>query len=78
MTVASLEAVVIGILSDVLEEPAQSLRDQPRLAAYERWDSMRTLEVLGRLEEELSLRLDLRQFHKAHTVGDLIALAGGC
>ncbi|MCP2243437.1 acyl carrier protein [Lentzea aerocolonigenes] len=78
MTVASVEAVVVGILSEVLEEPAEALRDQPRLAAHERWDSMRTLEVLGRLEEELSIRLDLRRFHQVRTVGDLVELVGEC
>jgi acyl carrier protein len=72
-----LEAVVVGILSDVLEEQPQAFRDQPRLGAYEKWDSMRTLDVLGQLEEQLAVRLNLRDFHRANTVDDLVALVGG-
>ncbi|MFC3455196.1 acyl carrier protein [Amycolatopsis speibonae] len=66
-------AVVLNTLSEVLRKPIGDLRAQPVLATHG-WDSLASLEVLSQLESALTLTLDLRQYHAAHTVPALIDL----
>jgi acyl carrier protein len=70
---AQIEAVVLDTLSGVLNEPVGDLRAQPVLAVHE-WDSLASLEVLSQLESQLGVTLDLRTYHAARTVEDLIGL----
>lgn len=69
----AVEAVVLSTLSEVLMEPVDALRAQPVLAAHD-WDSMKSLEALSQLENQLSVTLDLRAYHAARTLEDLIDL----
>lgn len=71
----SIETTVIAVLSDVLNEPAEQLRAEPVLAAHE-WDSITSLETLVQLENRLGVSLDLRTYHTARSVGDLVGLIG--
>ena len=71
--VASIEATVLNVLSDVLNESLGDLRAQPVLAAHE-WDSLASLEVLSQLESRLGINLDLRRYHDVRTLDDLIDL----
>jgi acyl carrier protein len=66
-------SVVLNTLSEVLNEPVDDLRAQPVLAAHE-WDSLASLEALAQLESRLAVTLDLRAYHAARTVDDLIDL----
>jgi acyl carrier protein len=66
--------VVIGVLAEVLEVPADTLTDDTALADQENWDSMAALETLTQLESRLGIRLDLRSYHTVRTVGDLVEL----
>jgi acyl carrier protein len=70
----SVAATVLAVLSDVLSEPAHRLHVEPVLAAHG-WDSMASLEALAQLESQLGVAFDLRSFHAARTVGDLVELA---
>jgi acyl carrier protein len=65
------ETAVLDTLADVLDESAGDLRAQPVLAAHE-WDSQASLEVLSQLERRLDITLDLRTYHGARTIEDLI------
>lgn len=69
----SIEASVVEVLADVLEQPAATLVDHPVLAAY-RWDSVRSLEAFARMERRLQVRLDLHKYHEARTINDLTGL----
>jgi acyl carrier protein len=69
----AIEAIVLDILSDVLEEPVDALREQPILAAHE-WDSITSLLTLSQLESQFDITLDLRSYHAARTIGDLVGL----
>jgi len=71
--VNGVEAIVLGILSEVLEEPVDALREQPILAVHE-WDSITSLLTLSQLESQFGITLDLRSYHAARTVGDLVDL----
>jgi acyl carrier protein len=57
----------------VLGEPEAALRDQPVLAAHD-WDSLASLEALAQLESRYDICLDLRAYHAARRVQDLVAL----
>jgi acyl carrier protein len=70
---AAVDAAVLNTLSEVLNESVSDLRAQPVLATHE-WDSLASLEVLSQLESRLGVALDLRAYHDARTVEDLIDL----
>lgn len=68
-----VDDIVLGTLSEVLTEPVEQLLAQPVLAAHA-WDSQLQLEALAQLENRLSITLDLRTYHGARTVADLIEI----
>ena len=70
---ASIGAIVVTVLSEVLKESPGDLRALPVLAAHE-WDSVASLEVLSRLESRFAVTLDLRAYHAARTFQDLTEL----
>lgn len=69
----SVADTVLGILSGALDVTADELRERPTLAAHE-WDSISSLDALSQLESQLGVTLDLRAFHAARTVDDVVAL----
>lgn len=68
-----VEATVLDILSEALDESVEDLRSRRVLAAYE-WDSITTLMTLSQLESRFGVTLDLRSYHAARTVDDLVDL----
>ena len=66
-----LERTVVNVLTSVLAETEEHVRAQPVLARYG-WDSLRMLEALAQLENELQITLDLRAYHSARTLDDLV------
>jgi acyl carrier protein len=70
---SAIEAIVLDTLGEVLDESVRDLRAQPVLAAHD-WDSIASLEALAQLESRLGVTLDLRAYHGARTVDDLIDL----
>jgi acyl carrier protein len=68
-----IEATVLLVLSDVLKESIGDLRARPVLATHD-WDSMASLEALSQLENRLAVTLDLRAYHGARTITDLVDL----
>jgi len=73
---ASIEAIVLDILADALDESVDNLRRQRVLAAYG-WDSMTTLVTLAQLESRFGITVDLRAYHATRTVDDLVSLVSG-
>ena len=69
----ALDTTVLEILALVLDEPAHALTTQPVLAAHD-WDSLASLEALAQLESRFAINLDLRSFHAARTVDDMVGL----
>ena len=70
---ASVEATILDILSETLDESVGDLRSHRVLAAYE-WDSITSLLSLAQLESQFGVTLDLRSYHAARTVDDLVNL----
>jgi acyl carrier protein len=68
-----IERRVRDILADVLSKPTGNLGGETPLATLG-WDSLASLEALAQLETELSITLDLRSFHEAHTIAALVDL----
>lgn len=64
---------VLTALSDVLAEPVEALHAEPLLGMHA-WDSLASLEALVRIEADLGVSLDLRQYHAAREIGDLVDL----
>jgi acyl carrier protein len=64
---------VVQIVAGIIGEPPGSLLTQPVLAAHE-WDSLSSLEALAQIEQEFAISLDLRRFHAALTIDDLVNL----
>jgi acyl carrier protein len=71
--VPEIEETVLDILSEALDESVDDLRTQRVLALYE-WDSITTLLTLSQLEAHFGVTLDLRSYHAARTVDDLVNL----
>jgi acyl carrier protein len=71
--VASIRGTVLAVLGDVLAEPVAALRARPLLGVHA-WDSVASLEALVQLEQRLAVSLDLRRYHAARTVDDLVEL----
>lgn len=61
------------IVAEVLDEPVSAMDANPVLAAHE-WDSRVSLEALAQLEAAFVVTVDLRSFHAARTVDDLVDL----
>jgi len=68
-----VEAIVLDILSDVLNESADDLCERPILASHS-WDSMASLEALAQFEHRFGVTLDLRSFHAVRTVDAMVVL----
>jgi acyl carrier protein len=66
-----LERTVVDALTAVLAETEERVRAQPVLA-HHGWDSLRMLGVLAQLENELQITLDLRAYHAARTLDDIV------
>jgi acyl carrier protein len=71
----SFEVVVRDILGDVLNQSSENL-DANTVLAARGWNSLASLEALAQFEAQLNIRLDLRSFHAAHTVAQMIQLVG--
>jgi len=69
----SVRDTILAVLSEVLFEPVEALRTEPVLAVHQ-WDSVISLEALVRIEERLAVSLDLRSYHEAREVDDLVDL----
>lgn len=69
----SVDTTVLDVVGEVLNEPVGDLLAQPVLAGHE-WDSVASLEVLSQLESRLGVTLDLRTYHGARTLEDLIGI----
>jgi acyl carrier protein len=68
-----LKDAVRETIGDVLSLPLADLGDDTVLAAYG-WDSLVSLEALAQFEAQFRISLDLRSFHGAHTVGQMVQL----
>ncbi|MEF9904744.1 acyl carrier protein [Streptomyces sp. P9-A2] len=69
----SIEETVTDIIADVLGADPADVPPDTALAALG-WDSMNSMEALLRLEKRFAVGLDLRSFHDAHTVAEMVAL----
>jgi acyl carrier protein len=70
---ASIKDTILEILGDVLAEPVEALHAEPVLAVHA-WDSIASLEALVLIERQLGVALDLRPYHAARDVDDLVDL----
>jgi acyl carrier protein len=69
----SVKSAVCETISDVLSLSAEDLGDETVLAANG-WDSLVSLEALAQFEAQFRISLDLRLFHSARTIGQMIQL----
>lgn len=69
----AVQRITLAVLSEALHVPVAQLVTEPVLATHD-WDSLASLFSLAQLESEFGVALDLRSFHAARTVGDLVAL----
>jgi acyl carrier protein len=70
---ASVEAIVLDILAETLDESVDDLCRQRVLAEYD-WDSITMLLTLAQLESRFGITVDLRSYHATRTVDDIIDL----
>lgn len=69
----SIKDTVLVVLSDVLAEPVTALLAEPLLGVHA-WDSLASLEALVQLEQRFDVTLDLRSYHAAREIDDLVEL----
>ncbi|MBZ5790687.1 hypothetical protein [Burkholderia sp. LMG 32019] len=69
----SFEPAVLRVLSEILNQPEAALQANPVLAAHA-WDSFNSLNALLSLEATFQIKFDLRRFHEARRVDDIVAL----
>jgi len=66
-----LERTVVDVLTSVLAETEERVRAQPVLARHG-WDSLRLLEALAQLENQLQITLNPRAYNSARTLDDIV------
>jgi acyl carrier protein len=69
----AFEPAVLRVLSETLNQPEAALQANPVLAAHA-WDSLNSLNALLNLEAAFHIKFDLRRFHAARRIDDLVAL----
>lgn len=67
-------AELIPLLATTLEADSTQFSESTVLSALPHWDSMRLLEVIVLLDEQLGVNLNAGQLTKCQTAGQILAL----
>jgi acyl carrier protein len=70
----SAEALVLDVLTQLLDLDDQQLAPELELAALPGWDSVNALRVLMFLERQAGAALDFEAYSAGRTLADLIAV----
>ena len=68
---------LINALAEALEMESDKIEMEDILRDYENYSSLSELSVLAMLDSEFGIEIEMKEFNKYKTVGDLIQLASG-
>jgi acyl carrier protein len=63
-------------LAETIEADTNTMSDSTVLKELPRWDSMRLLEVIALVDEQLGMNLKANELANCETVGQLVGLLG--
>ncbi len=65
---------VITALAEALEMDASKIKNEDTFRDYEEYSSLTELSVLAMLDSDFGIEIEMKEFNKYKTVGDLIKL----
>jgi acyl carrier protein len=65
---------LINALAEALEMDPQKIKIDDKFRDYENYSSLTELSVLAMLDSEFNIEIEMKEFNKYLTVGDLIEL----
>lgn len=66
-----IQEVIRALLAEILEMPAEEIRDDADLADDLEADSLHQLELMGAIEERFDIQLDVNDWSDARTIVEL-------
>lgn len=64
-------------LAEALEMEKEQVKEEDTFRDYDNYDSLTELSVLAMLDEEFGVELEMQEYNKCQTVGDLLAMLAG-
>jgi acyl carrier protein len=67
-----MEARFIEALKEALELDSIEVKTEDKFREYEGWSSLKELSILAMMDSDFGVNLEMKDFNKLITVGDLI------
>lgn len=68
---------LINALAEALEMEGDKIEMEDNFREYENYSSLSELSVLAMLDSEFGIEIEMKEFNKYKTVGDLLQLVAG-
>jgi acyl carrier protein len=65
---------LISALAEALEMEVSQIRTEDKLRDYENYSSLSELSILAMLDSDFGIEIEMNEFNKYITVGDIIQL----
>jgi acyl carrier protein len=72
-----MEEKLITNLAEALEMQSNQIKSEDKFRNYENYSSLTELSVLAMLDSEFGIEIEMSEFNKYLTVGDLVQLVTG-
>jgi acyl carrier protein len=69
-----MEEKLTASLAEALEMEVNQIRTEDKFRSYENYSSLTELSILALLDSEFGIELEMSEFNKYLTVGDLLQL----
>jgi acyl carrier protein len=69
-----MKGKLITALAEALEMEVTKIKEDDMFRAYENYSSLSELSVLAMLDSEFGIEIEMSEFNKYKTVGDLLQL----
>ena len=71
----STKQTVIGIISTILEVPAEQITMESGIGDFAKWDSLAQISILQEIQDELEIEFEPEEIIELENVEDIIRLA---
>lgn len=72
-----MEEKLIKALAEALEINPSQIKVEDKFRDYETYSSLTELSVLAMLDSDFGIEIEMKDFNKYKTVGDLLSLVSG-
>lgn len=69
--VSKMDQRLTGLLAEVLQIPAETIKDDLTMAKIDVWDSLKHMELIAALEESFSIQLTFDDIVAMQNVGEI-------